>query len=223
MVRDPSIVSPSLTGVFIGRVVTNTVTGSRCTLPEQCRLPSPRRRWRCDRWIELQEELVQHDPGGRAVLTSSMGELQISWPIAPSPSSSLVWTVFFAVSAAGYGGIWRDMAGYREIPGDTGRYREIPGDTRRYEIRADTGRDGEIRGDARRCKEIRGDTVRYWRDTSRCRKKPSTLGLSSACVDEPPPGWKLPASILKLAQRVTRTHLINCQFPSCASRHQLDS
>ena len=85
---------------------------------------------------------------------------------------SLVWTVFFAVSAAGYGGIWR------EIPGDTGRYLEIPGDTRRYEIRADTGRTGrygEIRGDARRCKEIRGDTVRYWRDTSRYRKKPSAL------------------------------------------------
>ena len=35
---------------------------------------------------------------------------------------SLVWTIFFAVSAAGYGGIWRDMAGYREIPGDTRRY-----------------------------------------------------------------------------------------------------
>ena len=34
MVReDPSIVSPSLAGVFIGGVITNTVqTGSRCTL-----------------------------------------------------------------------------------------------------------------------------------------------------------------------------------------------
>ena len=43
-------VSPSLTGVFIGGVITNTVhTGSRCTLQKQCRPPSPRRRWRCDR------------------------------------------------------------------------------------------------------------------------------------------------------------------------------
>ena len=44
--------------------------------------------------------------------------------LAPS-SASLVWTVFFAVSAAGYGGIWRDTGRYREIPEDTGRYREI--------------------------------------------------------------------------------------------------
>ena len=59
-------------------------------------------------------------------------------------------TVFFAVSAAGYGGIWRDMAGYREIPGDTGRYQEIR-DTGGYgRIRADTGRYGEIRGDTGR-------------------------------------------------------------------------
>ena len=95
--------------------------------------------------------------------------------IAKERKKSLVWTVFFAVSAAGYGGIWRDTAGYGGIPGDTGRYREIPGDTRYGRRRADTGTDtgryGEIRGDARRCKEIRGDTVRYCRDTSRYRKK----------------------------------------------------
>ena len=58
---------------------------------------------------------------------------------------------FSAVSAAGYGGIWRD----------TGRYREIPGDTGRYEIRADTGRYGQIRGDTGRCDEMQGDTGRY--------------------------------------------------------------
>ena len=56
--RDPSIVSPSLTGVFRGGVITNTVhTGSRCTLPKQCRPPSPRRRWRCDRSSPLTYEL----------------------------------------------------------------------------------------------------------------------------------------------------------------------
>ena len=49
MVRDPSIVSPSLTGVFIGGGHNKHGTGSRCTLPQQCRPPSPRRRWRCDR------------------------------------------------------------------------------------------------------------------------------------------------------------------------------
>merc|ERR1712086_1002904 len=49
MVRDPSIVSPSLTGVFIGGGHNKNGTGSRCTLPKQCRPPSPRRRWRCDR------------------------------------------------------------------------------------------------------------------------------------------------------------------------------
>ena len=49
MVRDPSIVSPSLTGVFIGGGHNKHGTGSRCTLPKQCRPPSPRRRWRCDR------------------------------------------------------------------------------------------------------------------------------------------------------------------------------
>ena len=49
MVRDPSIVSPSLTGVFIGGGHHKHGTGSRCTLPKQCRPPSPRRRWRCDR------------------------------------------------------------------------------------------------------------------------------------------------------------------------------
>ena len=79
--------------------------------------------------------------------------------------------ILFAVSAAGYGGIWRDMAGYREIPGDT----------RRYEIRADTGRYGQIRGDARRCKEIRGDTVRYGRDTSRYRKKTVRTRACTSC------------------------------------------
>ena len=49
MVRDPSIVSPSLTGMFIGGGHNKHGTGSRCTLPKQCRPPSPRRRWRCDR------------------------------------------------------------------------------------------------------------------------------------------------------------------------------
>ena len=49
MVRDPSIVSPSLTGVFIGGGHNKHGTGSRCTLPKQCRPPSPQRRWRCDR------------------------------------------------------------------------------------------------------------------------------------------------------------------------------
>ena len=49
MVRDPSIVSPTLTGVFIGGGHNKHGTGSRCTLPKQCRPPSPRRRWRCDR------------------------------------------------------------------------------------------------------------------------------------------------------------------------------
>ena len=49
MVRDPSIVSPSLTGVFIGGGHNKHGTGSRCTLLKQCRPPSPRRRWRCDR------------------------------------------------------------------------------------------------------------------------------------------------------------------------------
>ena len=41
MVRDPSIVSPSLTGVFIGGGYNKHGTGSRCTLPKQCRPPSP--------------------------------------------------------------------------------------------------------------------------------------------------------------------------------------
>ena len=39
--------------------------------------------------------------------------------------SSLVWPVSFAVSAAGYGGIWRDVAGYGGIWRDTGRYTRI--------------------------------------------------------------------------------------------------
>ena len=51
MVRDPSIVSPSLTGVVIGGGHNKHGTGSRCTLlkVKQYRPPSPRRRWRCDR------------------------------------------------------------------------------------------------------------------------------------------------------------------------------
>ena len=49
MVRDPSIVSPSLAGVLIGGGHNKHGTGSRCTLPKQCRPPSPRRGWRCDR------------------------------------------------------------------------------------------------------------------------------------------------------------------------------
>ena len=49
MVRDPTIVSPSLAGVLIGGGHNKHGTGSRCTLPRQCRPPSPRRRWRCDR------------------------------------------------------------------------------------------------------------------------------------------------------------------------------
>ena len=49
MVRDPSIVSPTLTGVFTGGGHNKHGAGSRCTLPRQCRPPSPRRRWRCDR------------------------------------------------------------------------------------------------------------------------------------------------------------------------------
>ena len=49
MVRDPSIVSPTLTGVFIGGGHNKHGAGSRCTLQKQCRPPSPRRRWRCDR------------------------------------------------------------------------------------------------------------------------------------------------------------------------------
>ena len=36
-----------------------------------------------------------------------------------------MWTILFAVSAAGYGGIWRDTGRYREIPGDTRGYDEI--------------------------------------------------------------------------------------------------
>ena len=50
MVRDPSIVSPSLTGVFIGGGHNKHGTGSGCTLPRQYRPPLPDgRRWRCDR------------------------------------------------------------------------------------------------------------------------------------------------------------------------------
>jgi len=41
VVRDPSIVSPSLTGVFIGGGHNKHGTGSRCTLQKQCRPPSP--------------------------------------------------------------------------------------------------------------------------------------------------------------------------------------
>ena len=81
---------------------------------------------------------------------------------------SLVWTV----SAAGYGGIWRDMAGYREILGDTGRYQEIR-DTGRY---GHTGGYGEMRGDARRYGEIQSDIGEIHQDTA---KKPSTLGLAA--------------------------------------------
>jgi len=35
--------------VFMGGGHNKHGTGSRCTLPKQCRPPSPRRRWRCDR------------------------------------------------------------------------------------------------------------------------------------------------------------------------------
>ena len=35
--------------MFIGGGHNKHGTGSRCTLPKQCRPPSPRRRWRCDR------------------------------------------------------------------------------------------------------------------------------------------------------------------------------
>jgi len=34
---------------------------------------------------------------------------------------SLVWTILFAVSAAGYGGIWRDTVRYGEIHQDTAK------------------------------------------------------------------------------------------------------
>ena len=41
MVRDPSIVSPTLTGVFIGGGHNKHGTGLRCTLQKQCRPPLP--------------------------------------------------------------------------------------------------------------------------------------------------------------------------------------
>ena len=90
---------------------------------------------------------------------------------------SLVWTIFFAVSAAGYGGIWRDTGRYREIPRDTRRYL-IPGDTRYGQIRADTGERADAR-DARRY------TVRYWRDTSRSRTRASVSPYSTLRASSP--------------------------------------
>ena len=47
---------------------------------------------------------------------------------------------FFAVSAAGYGGIPGDTAGFRGIPGDTGRCGEMPEDAGRYRLPGDRGR-----------------------------------------------------------------------------------
>ena len=94
MVRDPSIVSPSLSGVFIGGGHNKHGTGSRCTLPKQCRPPSPRRRWRCVTDRATREACSAGSGVGRAVLTSSMGELQTSCQRhhASSPfTPRLVW------------------------------------------------------------------------------------------------------------------------------------
>ena len=67
MVRDPSTVSPTLTGVFIGGVIHNKHgTGSRCTLQKEA-VSSPLSPTAMAVWpIELQEELGQQDPGGRS-------------------------------------------------------------------------------------------------------------------------------------------------------------
>ena len=61
MVRDPSIVSPSLTGVFIGGgVITNTVQdrGARCQSSVVPPLPDGD-----GGGTDREEELVQQDPG----------------------------------------------------------------------------------------------------------------------------------------------------------------
>ena len=58
--------------------------------------------------------------------------------------TSLVWTIFFKVSAARYGGIPRDTAGYCGILGDTGRCREIR-DTGRYRGRGEKIREAALR------------------------------------------------------------------------------
>ena len=86
MVRDPSIVSPTLTGVFIGGGHNKHGTGSRCTLPRQCRPPSPRRQWRCDR-SSYKRSLVSRIGWAEQYLTSSMGELQNPSPPAHHPSA----------------------------------------------------------------------------------------------------------------------------------------
>ena len=52
-------------------------------------------------------------------MDQALGEARVG---SGTTATSLVWPIFFAVSAAGYGGIWRDMAGYGGIPGDTRGY-----------------------------------------------------------------------------------------------------
>ena len=86
MVRDPSIVSPSLTGVFIGGGHNKHGTGSRCTLPKQCRPPSPRRRWRCDRssykrslFSRIRDSLVHYLTGPETTEPASRHRLGFMW------------------------------------------------------------------------------------------------------------------------------------------------
>ena len=58
-------------------------------------------------------------------VTSFKVRLLLEISLNNTQRTSLVWTILFAVSAAGYGGIWRDTGRYREIPGDTRGYDEI--------------------------------------------------------------------------------------------------
>ena len=71
MVRDPSIVSPSLAGCVYGGGHNKHDTGPRCTLLKQCRPPSPSSPWR----------LGVGDVGGGGGVTDA--------PIEPSYKRSL--------------------------------------------------------------------------------------------------------------------------------------
>ena len=121
----PSIASPSLTRVFIGRgggVITNTVPGSRCTParrgPRRCRPPSPSSHWEtseavaCDRRVVLKKDLVLRSPrSGWAEATGSSAPQFLTrlsfrdlWPLSP-PHLRLMWT--------------RTTAGMEAVPSET--------------------------------------------------------------------------------------------------------
>ena len=108
----------------MGGVITNTVQDrGRCTLPRQCRPPSPRRRWRCDR-SSYKRSLFSRI---RVRLAHCLTGPEIAAPLPVTVSGLFMWdrTTPGWVACIRFSG---KQKGKQRVP-STLRFRKFPGKT----------------------------------------------------------------------------------------------